>query len=123
MIAVVQILQILCRCSQLLPATASSQRHPSLWRAKLNREQKMNKATRTALGMYVQRRAKTSNSARSKCPDESGHSRRSGCTNERGRLIFIGKIKHMKLAASPSARMETKKNTSPRAAAQAVILW
>lgn len=111
-IAVVQILQILCGCSQLLVATASSRRHPSLWRAKLNREQKMNKAACTALGMYIQWRAETSNSARSKCPDESGHSQRSGCTNERARLIFIGKMKHTKLAVLPGAWIKNKKNKS-----------
>lgn len=104
-----QILHISCGCSQLLAATASSRRHPSLCRAKLNREQKMNKAARTALGMYVQWRAETSNSARSKCPDESGHSQRSGCTNERCCLIFLGKMKHTKLAVSPGAWVKTKK--------------
>lgn len=102
-----QILQILCGCSQLSAAAASPRRRPSLWRAKLNREQKMNKAEGTALGVYVQWRAQTSNSARSKCPDESGHSQRSGCTNERCSLIFVGKMKHTKLAVDEK---QTKKS-------------
>lgn len=113
-IALMQILQILCGCSQLLAATPSSRRRPSLWRAKLNREQKMNKAAHTALGMYVQWRTETSNSARSKCPDESGHSQRSGCTNERCCLIFVGKMKHTKLTVSPCTWMKSQKNKNKK---------
>lgn len=60
---------------------------PCLWCAEKNKGQKMNKATRTALGTYG-----------AFTHDESGHTQQSSSTNQRSCLILIRK--HIKRAAS-----------------------